>query len=104
MLGRIVAYKGFLKDMTCRGFQYEEGKTYKIEDDPVICANGFHACLNPLDVFNYYTPDFDRNAFHKVYLGGKYDFTDVDTKVCAQEITIGEELSFKQMIEEFNNL
>lgn len=102
--GRIVAYKGFLKDMTCRGFQYEEGKTYKIEDDPVICANGFHACMNPLDVFNYYAPDFDRNAFHKVYLRGKYDFTDVDTKVCAQEITIGEELSFKQMIEEFNNL
>lgn len=43
-------YKGFNKDMTCRGFQYEEGKEYKT-DEAVCCQSGFHACEMPLDVF-----------------------------------------------------
>lgn len=44
-------YKGFNKDMTCRGYQYEEGKEYET-NEPVICCNsGFHACEYPLDCF-----------------------------------------------------
>lgn len=50
------AYKGFNKDMTCRGFQYEEGKTYET-DKAELCKEGFHACENPLDCFNYYAPE-----------------------------------------------
>lgn len=48
-------YKGF-KDMTCRGFHYEEGKEYAISGDVKCCENGFHACEDPLDCFNYYAP------------------------------------------------
>ena len=43
------AYKGFKADMTCRGFKYEVGKTYKT-DKAVLCECGFHACEHPLDV------------------------------------------------------
>ena len=39
--------------MTCRGFQYEVGKTYET-GKAVPCECGFHACANPLDVLNYY--------------------------------------------------
>lgn len=35
------AYKGFNKDMTCRGFQFEEGKTYETETAK-MCESGFH--------------------------------------------------------------
>lgn len=27
-----IAFKGFNRDLTCRGFQYEEGKEYEIEE------------------------------------------------------------------------
>ena len=49
----IKAYKGFNKDMTCRGFQYEVGKEYET-DDAVLCKKGFHACENPLYVLDFY--------------------------------------------------
>ena len=39
----IKSYKGFNKDMTCRDFQYEEGKEYE-ERYALVCENGFHAC------------------------------------------------------------
>jgi len=49
----IKGYKGFNKDMTCRGFQYEVGKTYEF---PIakICKEGAHFVLNPLDALSYY--------------------------------------------------
>ena len=49
------AYKGFDKDMKCRGFQFEEGKTYP-EEAAELCKSGFHACTCPIYVLNYYSP------------------------------------------------
>ena len=84
------AYKGFNKDMTCRGFQYEEGKTYET-DTAKLCDSGFHACENPLDCFGYYSPG--QSVYHEVEIEDNGERNDDDTKVVGKKITIGAELS-----------
>ena len=39
---RIYGFKVFNPDWTCRGFQYEVGKIYKMDNLPVCCNRGFH--------------------------------------------------------------
>ena len=51
----LLAYKGFNADWTCRGVQYELGKTY-LAVAAELCQRGFHACENPFDVWSYYGP------------------------------------------------
>lgn len=90
---RVIAYKGFLPNMTCRGFQYEEGKTYKTNEDVKLCQNGFHACLNPLDVLNYYNgPNME---MHEVFLDNIIE--SCGDKVVTNGITIGRKLTIKDI-------
>ena len=85
------AYKGFNKDMTCRGFQYEEGKEYECEGKVKVCENGFHACERPLDCFEYYNPA--ESVYHEVELDGDISESTDDTKVAASKIKVGARLN-----------
>ena len=89
------AYKGFNADMTCLGFQYEEGKEYAAEK-AVACETGFHACEYSLDVFGYYSPA-EGHVFHEVELDGEFDKSEED-KVAATKIKIGARLSLASMV------
>ena len=85
-------YKGFDKDLKCRGFQYEVGKEYR-EDKAELCSTGFHACENPLDTFNYYKAN-EGSRYCEVELEEVCDERHSDdTKVCGKVIKIGAELS-----------
>ena len=96
--GRIVAYKAFCGDMTCRGFQYEEGKTYEMDGEIGLCWRGFHACLNPFDMFNYYYGRLGKNVvIHEVYLEGVSEERAEDSKVVCSKITIGRRLTLEDM-------
>ena len=90
------AYKGFNKDMTCHGFQFEEGKTYEHEGEVKLCESGFHACEDPLDIFAYYGPA--NSEFHEVELDGVSNERKDDTKVVAKKITIGARLGIDKII------
>ena len=93
----IKAYKGFKKDMTCRGFQYEEGKEYET-DRAEACETGFHACEYPLDCFSYYSPN--ESVFHEVEQDGKIsrESNSDDTKLASTKIKIGAKLNIAGLV------
>jgi len=88
--------KGFNEDMTCRGFKYEIGKSYKTEKAKV-CEYGFHFCENPIDVFRYYNPG--QSVFSEVEGSGKISRHDDDSKVASTEIKIKASISLHKLID-----
>ena len=91
-------YKGFNKDMTCRGMQYEEGKIYKMEEEPKCCERGYHFCENPIDCLGYYSPN--ESIYRQVEATGKIskDEDTSDTKIATNEIKIGAKIDFQTMV------
>ena len=89
------AYKGFDKDLKCRGFQYEVGKEYE-EGSAELCKKGFHACENPLDTFRYYGPTDSR--YCEVDVDDNGERNGDDSKVCGKHIKIGAEIGLKGVI------
>lgn len=87
------AYKAFNPDMTCRGFQYEIGKTYEIQEEPIMCARGFHACLNLETVFRYYSPYKKPILCEVEVLGDVIHGRFFDDKVVTNKIKIVRELT-----------
>lgn len=95
-MGEVIkSYKGFNKNMTCRGFQYEEGKEYE-EEIIEVCDHGFHACEYPLDCLNYYYPN--ESVYHEVEQSGEIQKHNDDTKVASTKIKIGAEISIAGLV------
>ena len=91
----IKSYKGFNKDMTCKGFQYEEGKEYETERAE-CCETGFHACEYPLDCFSHYAPN--DSVYHEVEQGGDIDRKDDGAKIASTKIKIGARISIAGIV------
>ena len=91
----IKSYKGFNKDMTCKGFQYEEGKEYETERAE-CCETGFHACEYPLDCFSHYAPS--DSVYHEVEQDGDIDRKDDGTKIASTKIKIGARISIAGIV------
>ena len=96
MSEKIIAYKAMDKNMTCRGKQYEIGKTYH-EDKADCCHAGMHACENPLDVLHYY-PLKDSPRFFEVECGGNVDKSREDSKLACTELTVKGEVNFAGLV------
>ncbi|HHV7109493.1 TPA: DUF7666 domain-containing protein, partial [Haemophilus influenzae] len=92
----IIAYKGFNQDWTCRGYQYEIGKTYEHKGNVKACESGFHACEYPLDVLSYYSPAVSK--FAVVKMSGETSKDSDDTKIASAKITIETEINLPEMI------
>ena len=92
----IKSYKGFDKNMQCRGFQYEVGKEYDMDGEIKCCNRGFHACKSPIEVWNYY--DMLNSRYAEVEQSGKIEEEEKSTKVCSSHIKIKAELKLADII------
>ena len=92
----ITSYKGFGKNMQCRGFQYEVGKEYEMDGEIKCCNRGFHACKSPIEVWDYY--DMLNSRFAEVEQSGKIDEEEKSTKICSSRIKIKAELKLADII------
>ena len=91
----IKSYKGFNRDLTCRGKQYEVGKEYE-EDRAQSCECGMHACEYPLDCFSYYDPA--HSVYYEVEQSGDLSRRGDDSKVASTKMKIGAEINIAGMV------
>ncbi len=119
--GKITAYKAFRKidgKLVCRDLVYHEGDMMSMDEKQLkLCNRGFHACLNPFDVFSFYYTDMDGWCRKKLKFGEDievhevtmektlFDFSmDGTTKMCCAKITVGRKLSVSEMAEIYTNI
>lgn len=92
-------YKVFNNDWTCKGFQYEVGKTYEMEGEIQLCKRGFHFCGKLKDCFLYYPFDSEQIKIAEVEALGEivYDEIGSISKRCTNKIKIIREIPFNQL-------
>lgn len=96
MGNKVIAYKGFNSDLTCRGFQYKIGEKYSCDEKIIICEKGFHACKEPLDVLNYYSePD---SRYCTVEQSGEIIRSSDNTKQVSSKIKIIKEIGLDGLV------
>ena len=97
----ITAFKGFDKNLQCRGYQFYIGKTHTHEGEVEACSSGFHSCENPLDVLNYYpliSDDGSLNRFASVKASGTISRHDEDSKIASASLLVEVELKLPEFI------
>ena len=90
------AYKGFDKNLQCRGLQYEIGGTQEV-DKVKLCNQGLHACEAPLDVLSYYAPG-EGSRYCEVEMDGVSDERGDDSKRVAKKLTVGAEIGIPGLV------
>ena len=93
---KMKTYKGFDKDLKCRGFQYEIGKEYE-EEKADVCKHGFHACEMPIEVLRYYAPG-EGSRYCEVDQSGDISKHSDDSKVASTKIKIGAEIGIPGLV------
>ena len=91
------AYKGMDKNMRCREFQYEPGKTYE-QESATVCGPGFHSCTAPLDVLRYYGLNKGSRFFEVEADGIIAKRKNEDSKLASSKLTIGAEIGLPGLI------
>ena len=94
-------FKVFNSDWTCRGFQFEVGKTFTEDVTPVCCDRGFHFCTKAADCFKYYSFDPD-NKVAEVEALGDIDTNNDDSKCSTNKIHIIREITWQEVLDLVN--
>lgn len=93
---KVIAYKGFNSDLTCRGLQYKIGEKYSCDEEIILCEKGFHACKKPLDVLIYYSKPNSR--YCTVEQSGEIITSVYNSKQVSSEIKIIKEIGLDGLV------
>ena len=94
-------YKVFNPDWTCRGYQFEVGKTFTEDVTPVCCDKGFHFCTKVADCFDYYAFTHN-NKVAEVEALGDIDTDKDDSKCSTNKIHIIREITWQEVFDMVN--
>ena len=94
-------YKVFNPDWTCRGYQFEVGKTFTEDVTPVFCGKGFHFCTKVVDCFDYYAFNHN-NKVAEVEALGDIDTSIGDSKCSTNKIHIIREITWQEVLDLVN--
>ncbi len=92
----MIAYKGFDKNLSCRGHKFQEGIINKTEEARCVSC-GFHCAENPLDCLSYY-PDMKNSVYYVVSAGGDIHEDGSDTKLSCTELSLVRKLSIEDFV------
>jgi hypothetical protein len=82
----------------CRGCIFEIGKTRELKGTPIPCKYGFHYCVKPKDVLNYYPI---RNCFRLLEIEDLGDSIVKNDKTATNKIRIIREISKEEYYQLF---
>ena len=88
-------YKAFDKDLKCRDYQFEIGKTYEHEGEFEPCKSGFHFCEKTTDVFEYYSWRLETRVCEVEAVG---EVKSEGNKSVTNKILIGRELTRDEIL------
>ena len=94
-------YKVFNPDWTCRGYQFEVGKTFTEDVTPVCCDSGFHFCTKAADCFKYYAFNPDNKVAEVEALGDIYT-NNGGSKCSTNKIHIIREITRQEVLDMVN--
>ena len=94
-------YKVFNPDWTCRGYQFEVGKTFTEDVTPVCCGRGFHFCTKVADCFKYYAFDPD-NKVAEVEALGEIAISNDGSQCRTNKIHIIREITWHEVLDMVN--
>ncbi len=93
----VKGYKVFDPDWTCRGFQYQVGECYEIDEMPVVCEKGFHFCEKLIDCYDYYSFD-ENNKVAEIIAYGDIDIAENEKKICTNKIKIERKINWNEVL------
>ena len=93
-------FKAYDPGLICKGYQYEEGKTYKKNGHGVCVGGVTHYCVNPFDVLDHYPLVRDDGKFSEFTTVEAIDepVTNDNKKFATSTIKIGVKLGFAGFI------
>ena len=97
----VKGYKVFRPDWTCRGFQYQVGKSYEMDEMPVVCEKGYHFCTRLIDCYSYYGFN-GNNKVAEITAYGDIDIDENGQKSCTNKIKIERELEWQEVLNMVN--